>query len=174
MRIEKPVMLVGLMGSGKTTIGIALAKRLDLKFVDSDRVIEEQAGVSIAEIFERDGEDFFRKVERKVIRRILKSGEKLVLATGGGAFMNEKTRKTAKKYATTIWLEADIDNLLERVEGSTNRPLLNNKNRRRVLQELILQRYPVYADAEFKVNVNNLSRTKIVNEILRLLRQPLP
>ena len=169
MGIKKPILLVGLMGSGKTTIGVALAKRLNVKFCDSDRIIEEQAGVSIAEIFERDGEEFFRKVEGKTIRRLLKSGEMMVLATGGGAFMNEKTRYTAKKYAHTVWLDANIETLVQRVEGNDNRPLLNNKNRKRVLQELILKRYPTYAEAEFRVNVNNTSKTRITNDIMRLL-----
>lgn len=167
--MEKPIILVGLMGSGKTTIGVALAKRLGLEFFDSDRLIEEQAGVSIAEIFERDGEEFFRKVEGKTIRRLLKKGKPLVLATGGGAFMNEKTRRTAKKYAVSVWLDANIETLLERVEGNNNRPLLNNKNRRKVLQELILKRYPVYAEADLRVNVNHTSKTRATNEIVRLI-----
>ena len=169
MAIKKPILLVGLMGSGKTTIGIALAKRLNLKFRDSDRIIEEQAGASIAEIFERDGEDFFRKVEAKTIQRILKAGETVVLATGGGAFMNEKTRRVAAKYAHSVWLDANIETLVHRVEGNDNRPLLNNKNRKRVLQELILKRYPVYAQAEFRVNVNNTSKTRIMNDIVKLV-----
>jgi shikimate kinase len=166
---KKPILLVGLMGSGKTTIGIALAKRLKLEFLDSDRLIEEQAGVSIAEIFERDGEEFFRKVEAKTIQRILKTREKVVLATGGGAFMNEKTRKVAAKCASSFWLDANIETLLERVEGNNNRPLLNNGNRKKVLQGLILQRYPIYRQAQFQVNVNNTSKTRITNQIVKFL-----
>lgn len=169
MAIKKPILLVGLMGSGKTTIGIALAKRLKLPFFDSDRLIEEQAGASIAEIFQRDGEEFFRKVESKTIRRILKGNDVVVLATGGGAFMNEKTRKTALKHAHAVWLDANIETLLQRVEGNDNRPLLVGKNRKKVLQELILERYPIYKQAPLHVNVNHTSKTRITNQIVRLL-----
>ncbi len=171
MSNKKPILLVGLMGSGKTTVGVALAKRLKIDFFDSDRLIEDLAGASIAEIFERDGEEFFRKVEAKTIQKILKTKENIVLATGGGAFMNDKTRKTAAKHAQAIWLDANIETLLHRVEGNDNRPLLNNVNRKKVLQELILERYPVYKKAEFKVDVNNTSKTKITNEIIRVLER---
>lgn len=169
MMIKKPILLVGLMGSGKTTVGLALAKRLKVSFYDSDRLIEEQAGASIAEIFERDGEDFFRKVEGKTIQKLLKKQDAMVLATGGGAFMNEKTRKVAAKHAHTVWLNANIETLVSRVEGNDNRPLLNGKNRKKVLQELILERYPTYKLAQFHVGVNNTSKTRITNQIVRLL-----
>ncbi len=157
------------MGAGKTTVGIYLARTLAVDFVDSDRVIEERAGISIPEIFQRDGEEFFRKVEARTIIEILSQGKPLVLATGGGAFMNAEARAAIKEYSTSVWLNAKLDTLVERVEHNNSRPLLNGINKREKLQSLIAERYPVYAQADIVVDTDSNSRTIITNKILEEL-----
>ena len=169
MILKKPITLIGLMGAGKTTIGGYLAARLELNFIDSDREIEALAGVNIAEVFSRDGEAFFRKVEAKVISEILGRGELCVLATGGGAFMNDATRAAILDKSTSIWLRAGIDTLMERIEHNNARPLLNNVDKRQMLQKLMDERYPVYEKTDIIVDTDSNSRTiiaaKIMNEL---------
>ena len=171
MILKKPITLIGLMGSGKTTIGSYLAKKLDVDFVDSDREIELQAGYSVSEIFQRDGESFFRKVEAKTIQSQLLSGKICVLATGGGAFMNEETREIIKNHSIVVWLKADLDVLIERLEQNDSRPLLQNTNKREKLQNLIDIRYPIYAEAHIVVDTNVNSRTIVSNEIISKIEE---
>lgn len=154
------------MGSGKTTIGLHLAKKLDIPFVDSDKVIEEQAGYAISEIFQRDGEQFFRKVEAKTIAEILGRNEICVLATGGGAFMNEETRKIIKEKSISVWLNASLNILIERLENNNTRPLLANVDKKQMLQKLMDERYPIYAQADIIVDTDVNSRTIVGNEIM--------
>ena len=157
------------MGSGKTTIGLHLAKKLDVPFVDSDKVIEEQAGYAISEIFQRDGEQFFRKVEAKTISEILGRNEICVLATGGGAFMNEETRKIIKEKSISVWLNASLNILIERLEHNNTRPLLANVDKKQMLQKLMDERYPIYAQADIIVDTDVNSRTIVGNEIMMKL-----
>lgn len=157
------------MGAGKTTIGLHLAGKLGISFLDSDKEIEAQAGASISEVFERDGEEFFRKVEAKVISEILGHSNPLVLATGGGAYMNAATREVVAKNSVSVWLNAGIETLLERVETNNNRPLLNTGNRRETLQRLIDERYATYAKADIIVDTDSNSRTMVANKIIREL-----
>ncbi|PIR31701.1 MAG: shikimate kinase [Alphaproteobacteria bacterium CG11_big_fil_rev_8_21_14_0_20_44_7] len=164
---KKPLVLIGLMGAGKTTIGVHLAHKIHLPFLDSDRLIEDLAGVTIPEIFERDGEEFFRKVESKTIRKYLKKEEAFVMATGGGAFMDEQVRTSIKKNAISIWLRAELEILLARVEQNKTRPLLNDVDKKQVLQDLMEKRYPIYSQADIIVDTDSNSRTIIVNEIIR-------
>ena len=171
MSLTKPITLIGLMGAGKTTVGIYLARTLAVDFLDSDRVIEEKAGISIPEIFQRDGEEFFRKVEERTIMDILARQKPLVLATGGGAFMNAETRAAIKQNSISIWLNAKLDTLFERVEHSTSRPLLNNINKRAKLESLITERYPIYGQADIVVDTDSNSRTIITNKILEELEK---
>ena len=171
MSLKKPITLIGLMGAGKTTVGIYLARTLAVDFVDSDRMIEEKAGISIPEIFQRDGEEFFRKVEARTIMDILQQQKPLVLATGGGAFMNAETRAAIKEHSISVWLNAKLDTLVERVEHGTNRPLLNGINKREKLQSLITERYPVYEQADIVVDTDSNSRTIITNKILEELEK---
>ena len=159
------------MGSGKTTIGLHLAKKLDVPFVDSDKVIEEQAGYAISEIFERDGEQFFRKVEAKTIAEILGRNEICVLATGGGAFMNEETRKILKEKSISIWLNASLNILIDRLEHNNTRPLLTNVDKKQMLQKLMDERYPIYAQADIIVDTDVNSRTIVGNEIMEKLEK---
>ena len=147
----RSIVLVGLMGAGKTSIGRRLAARLGLQFRDADAEIELAAGCSIAEIFERYGEREFRAGERRVIARLL-AGEPLVLATGGGAYMDPATRATIRREAVSIWLRCPLSTLLRRVAGRTHRPLLNSGDPEVVLTRLMTQRHPVYAEADIIID----------------------
>jgi shikimate kinase len=151
LRSPKTVVFVGLMGVGKTCIGRRLAQRLDLPFIDADKEIEEAAGCSIPEIFERHGEKYFREGERRVILRLLDNPVH-VLSTGGGAFMDPQTRAAIRERAIAIWLRADLDLMLRRVSRRNDRPLLQVADPRAKLQELIDLRYPAYAEADITVD----------------------
>jgi shikimate kinase len=151
IHLPKTAVFVGLMGAGKTSIGRRLAQLLDLPFIDADREIEEAAGCSIVEIFARHGETEFREGERRVILRLLDNPVH-VLATGGGAFMDPITRQRIRERAISIWLRADLDLMFRRVSRRTDRPLLQVADPRAKLQELIEQRYPVYAEADMVVD----------------------
>jgi shikimate kinase len=146
--------MVGLMGAGKSAIGNRLAKKLGLPFVDADTEIERAAGCSIEEIFERYGEPAFRDGERRVIRRLLNEEVK-VLATGGGAFLDAGTRRQIKRRGISVWLRADLDLLVSRTSRRDNRPLLKRGNPREILEKLISERYPVYAEADIIVDVSD-------------------
>ncbi|MES2290459.1 MAG: shikimate kinase [Pseudomonadota bacterium] len=150
IHITRPIVLIGLMGVGKTTIGRRLAKRLDLPFVDADHEIEAAAGMSVSEIFAKFGEAHFRDGERRVIARLV-DNVLGVIATGGGAFMNEETRALILAKSNAVWLDSDIDTLAERVGRRNDRPLLANRDARAVLRELAAVRNPVYALAPIHV-----------------------
>jgi shikimate kinase len=150
-RPAKTIALVGLMGVGKTSIGRRLAQRLGLPFVDADAEIEAAAQSSIEEIFERHGEAAFREGERRVIARLLENPPH-VLATGGGAFMDPSTRALLRARAVTIWLRANLELMLARVQRRNNRPLLKGGDPRAVFERLIAARYPIYAEADLTVD----------------------
>jgi len=150
-RIDRTIVLVGLMGAGKSCIGKRLAGYLRLPFTDADKEIEAAAGCSIADYFARHGEKAFRDGERRVIQRLL-SGPVQVLATGGGAFMDPSTRALIRERALSIWLRADLDLLVKRVARRNERPLLHNVDPREKLSELMAIRYPVYAEADLVVD----------------------
>jgi shikimate kinase len=143
----RTIVLVGLMGAGKTAVGRILAERLHLPFVDADREIEAAAGLTISEIFARHGEPFFREREEKVMARLL-SGPPKVLAAGGGAFMSAATRERIKASAVSVWLKAGIDLLVKRTAKRNHRPLLAGENARAVLERLAAEREPIYASAD--------------------------
>jgi shikimate kinase len=147
----KSIVVVGLMGAGKTCIGKRLAQRFGLPFVDADEEIETAAGCTIEEIFERFGEPHFRDGERRVIARLLDQPVH-VLATGGGAFMDPRTRAKIRERGISVWLRADVDLLLRRVGRRNNRPLLKDRDRQATLKELIAHRYPIYAEADITVD----------------------
>jgi shikimate kinase len=148
--VPRSLVLVGLMGAGKTCIGRRLAKKLGLEFVDADQEIEAAAGCSIAEIFENHGEAYFRRGEQKVIKRLL-SGPCQVISTGGGAFMIPETRKVIAERAISIWLKAELEVLHERTSRRNHRPLLRSSDPRQILAKLMDERYPVYAQADITV-----------------------
>ncbi|MEM6679682.1 MAG: shikimate kinase [Pseudomonadota bacterium] len=149
-RLARSVVLVGLMGAGKTSVGHRLASRLQAPFVDSDAEIETAAGMSIPDIFRLHGEPAFRDGERKVIARLIGEGPQ-VLATGGGAFMDPETRALIDSSAISVWLKADLDTLVARTAGRSHRPLLATGDPRAILADLIETRYPVYAEARLAV-----------------------
>lgn len=169
-RLVRPVVLIGLMGAGKSSVGLRLADHLSVPFRDSDHEIVAAAGMDIADIFERFGEDHFRDGERKVIARLL-TGAPMVLAIGGGGFMNAPTRETIAARATSVWLKADLDVLVHRTAGRTHRPLLNRGNPREILSELIETRYPVYGEADVSVpSERDMSHEDMAARILDALR----
>lgn len=147
----RAIVLVGMMGSGKSSVGRRLANRLDLPFVDADTEIEIAAGISIPEIFALHGEETFRSGERRVIARLLAAPRAFVLATGGGAYMNEKTRECIAERGISIWLKADPDVLMQRVRKRPNRPLLQTSDPETALRALLAQREPIYAHADITV-----------------------
>jgi shikimate kinase len=165
---NRAVVLVGLMGAGKTSVGRRLADKLEIPFVDADHEIEQAAGKTIPEIFADHGESYFRDGERRVIARLLESGGK-VLATGGGAFMQPETRDVIRKNAVSIWLRADLPLLMKRVRRRSNRPLLKAGDPEEVMRRLIDERYPIYAEADIIVDSRDVAHSAIVNDIIKLL-----
>ena len=165
---RRSIVLVGLMGAGKTSIGRRLAARLGLPFRDADAEIELAAGCTISELFDRFGEREFREGERRVIRRLL-AGDPLVLATGGGAFMDPDTRATMRREAVSIWLRCRLPVLLRRVAGRTHRPLLANRNPEEVLRRLMSERHPVYAEADVIVDCGDDSADVTTSRVLDAL-----
>lgn len=162
------IVLVGLMGAGKSCIGRKLAARLGLPFVDADAEIEKAAGCSISEIFEQHGEQAFRDGERRVIARLLEDGPQVV-ASGGGAYMDPKTRKTIARHAVSVWLRADLDLLVRRTSRRNTRPLLRTGDPREILGRLIDERYPVYAKADITVDSEDAPPEKTVKRVLDAL-----
>lgn len=166
--IDQPIVLVGLMGVGKSTVGRRLAKRLGLEFVDSDSEIEQAAGYTISEIFERFGEPSFRDGERRVIARLV-DGPPKVIATGGGAFMDSRTRELILERCIAVWLDADPAVLAERVARRDSRPLLKDKDPLAVLRELAEKRNPIYAEAQIHVRSQPIPHDHTVEQILAAL-----
>jgi shikimate kinase len=171
---RRSIVLVGMMGAGKSSIGRRLAQRLGLAFVDADAEIEAaHAGVTIAEIFATYGEPYFRSGEQRVIARLLDGGPQ-VLATGGGAFMNPSTRGAIQAQGLSVWLKADFDVLMRRVRrrSTADRPMLQGDPAQRI-RELMDQRYPVYAEADVTVISRDVPHDAIVNEIVAALAERL-
>lgn len=166
----RSVVLVGLMGAGKTSIGRRLAEQLGLPFVDADHEIETAAGKSIPDIFAEHGEDHFRDGEKRVIARLLDVGNQ-VLATGGGAYMNPETRERIQQRGISVWLKADLPLLMQRVLKRGGRPLLDNADPEAVMKRLMDERYPVYAQADITVESTDAHHAAIVNEVLQALAQ---
>lgn len=167
---EVPIVLVGLMGAGKSTVGRRLAKRLGLEFVDSDEEIERAAVHSIPEIFDRFGEASFRDGERRVLRRLIEGGPKVV-ATGGGAFMDPETRALILRCCLAVWLDADVETLAGRVVRRGRRPLLAGKDPAALLRELAAVRNPVYAEAHLRVLSDSGPHERTVDRIVEALAE---
>ena len=162
--------MVGMMGAGKSSVGRRLAVRLGLPFVDADSEIEQAANATINEIFDRHGEAYFRDGERRVIRRLLDGAPK-VLATGGGAFMQPETRAAIKQHAISIWLRADRDLILSRVKRRSNRPLLKTADPESVIDRLIEERHPTYAEADIHVQSRDVAHDVVIDDILTALAE---
>ncbi|WP_221792026.1 shikimate kinase [Aquisediminimonas sediminicola] len=165
---DRPIALIGMMGCGKSTIGKRLAAALDIPFIDSDHAIEDAAGCTIPEIFAQYGESEFRDGERRVIARLV-DGQPKVIATGGGAFMQAETRQLLLDKAIVIWLDAELDTLVERVGRRAGRPLLDGKNPRDVLAMLLKERNPVYAQAHIRIPSKPVPHEAAVRAIVEAL-----
>lgn len=162
------IVLVGMMGAGKSSVGRRLATRLGIPFVDADAQIEEAAQMSIADIFEAYGEAEFRSAEARVIARLLEGGPQ-VLATGGGAFIHPETRATIRHKGISFWLNADFDVLLRRVKRRSDRPLLKTADPAETLRRLLAERQPIYAEADVIIHSRDVPHEKMVDEILTAL-----
>lgn len=167
--IRQPIVLIGMMGAGKSSLGLRLAEALDLPFLDADAEIEKAAAMSVAEIFEHHGEAAFRDGERRVIKRLLDT-QPMVLALGGGAFMNEATRALVQEKALSIWLDVPLDELVRRVKKKPDkRPLLKGQNVEEKLSALMQQRAPVYSHANLKVNVGSGTHEAAIAGLLKAI-----
>ncbi len=167
-RIDRPVVLVGMMGVGKSSVGRKLASLLHMPFVDADEEIERAAQMTIPEIFEQFGEAYFRDGERRVIARLIDGpGTRAVIATGGGAFVNEGTRELVLERAIAVWLDSDIETLLERVSRKDNRPLLKQGNPREILTRLKAEREATYAQAPIHVQSTGGPHTRTTQAVLK-------
>lgn len=164
----RSIVLVGLMGAGKTTVGRRLASRLGLPFIDSDNAIEEAAGQSIEDFFSEHGEQLFRDGERRVIARLLQGGPQ-VLATGGGAFMDTETRDNIIASGVSVWLHAGFETLMERVRRRSHRPLLKTADPEGIMKALIETRYPVYAMSDIRVESAEGPHEVVVGKIIDAL-----
>ena len=167
-RLERTIALVGMMGAGKSTVGRKLADSLGAGFVDSDDEIEKAASLTVQEIFERLGEQEFRRGERRVIERLV-NGPAIVLATGGGAYLDPTTRALLKEKATTIWLRADLETIWKRVSRRDTRPLLKKPNPKQVLADLAAARAPIYAEADIVIDSGDAPASDAVRKIREVL-----
>lgn len=165
---RRNLVFVGLMGAGKSAIGRLVAQQLKIPFIDTDHEIERVSRMSIMELFTTYGEDEFRALEKRVIKRLLRGGPKVV-STGGGAFINDSTRKQIKYGGLSIWLKADLDVLWERVNKRDHRPLLKTENPKATLQALMDRRYPIYQEADITIESRNVRTDVIVGEVLEAI-----
>jgi shikimate kinase len=169
-RLDRPVVLVGLMGVGKSTVGRRLAKRLGLSFVDSDAAIEDASGFPAAEVFERYGERDFRDGERRLVARLVE-GEVRVIATGGGAYVDPTTRRLLNERAITVWLDAPVDILAERTSRRDTRAQLRNGDPKAVLEKLSKERRPSYEEAHIHVKSGDGAHKDVVDAIIQALEE---
>ena len=168
--LKRSIVLVGLMGAGKSTVGRRLAKALDVEFHDSDAEIVEAAGCSISDIFEIHGEAIFRDLEKRIILRLL-GNPPCIIATGGGAFMNPEIRAAVQQQATSVWLRAELNVLVDRVSRRNNRPLLEQGDKREILTKLMNERYPVYSQADLIIESDEGAHEKVVQLIIEQVRE---
>jgi shikimate kinase len=170
MRLNRTVTLVGMMGAGKSSVGRRLATRLDVPFRDADTEIETAAGCTISEIFDRFGEAAFRDGERRVIARLLTEAPH-VLATGGGAFIDQQTRDAIRQAAISIWIKAPVDILVQRVKRRDTRPLLRHGDPRETLERLLKEREPIYAQADLTIESEDGPHALAVDRVIAVLKE---
>ncbi len=168
--LDRTLFLVGMMGSGKSSIGRRLARIYSMPFVDADLEIEKAGGADIRYLFERYGEQDFRRVEERIMDRLL-NGKKCILASGGGAFMSDQTRKTVARKAVSVFLDADIDTLVRNTAGRTHRPLLNVDNPIEVIRELLDRRRPFYEKADIHVSYKEETMGQLLRIIVKKINQ---
>jgi len=165
---RRNLVFVGLMGAGKSAIGRMVATQLGLPFIDTDNEIERVSRMSISELFAAYGEDEFRGLETRVITRLLRSGPR-VISTGGGAFINAETRRRIERGGISVWLNAELDVLWDRVNKRDHRPLLKTENPKQTLENLMIQRYPIYAGADITVLSRDVRKEAMVDDVLKAL-----
>jgi len=170
IKLNRPVVLVGMMGAGKSTVGTRLAKKLRVQFYDTDNLVQEIAGCSIDDIFKYAGEDFFKEKERQVVEDLLNLSN-CVISTGGGAFIDPVNRKLIKEKSTSIWLRADYDTILERVSRRNTRPTLRTDNKEGLVDQLIKECYPLYEEADLCVNSGDGPHMIIVDDIIKKIME---
>ena len=168
MKLNKNLILIGMMASGKSTIGRLLAKKLNLKFFDTDFIIEKKVKMRIFEIFQKKGELYFRNLEKKIILNLLNKNN-CVISLGGGAFINETVRKVAQKDNATIWLNWNLKTLIDRIKKNNKRPVASNLSNNE-LKDLLINRSKIYSKANYKIDCENMQKTEIINKIIQLLK----
>jgi len=168
MKLNKNLILIGMMASGKSTIGRLLAKKLNLKFFDTDFIIEKKTKMKIVEIFQKKGEPYFRNLEKKITLNLLNKNN-CVISLGGGAFINETVRKVAQKNNATIWLNWNLKTLIDRIKKNNKRPVASNLNNNE-LKDLLINRSKIYSKANYKIDCENMQKTEIINKIIQLLK----
>ena len=166
MNLNKNIVFLGMMGSGKSSIGNLVSKKLNIPFIDIDYLIEEHVGMSISEIFKNNGEDYFRNLEEKITLKTLKNN-KSVIALGGGGFINDKIRKDILLKHFSFWLDWDESILLKRIRGSKKRPLAF-KSTDKEIKAIIMKRAKIYSKAQFRINCNKVTKTEIINKIIKI------
>jgi shikimate kinase len=169
---NRNLVLVGLMGAGKSAVGKLVATALNIPFIDSDHEIERVSRMTVPELFAAYGEPEFRKLESRVIKRLLRTGPR-VLSTGGGAFMNPETRASIRDNGLSLWLDADLDTLWDRVSKRDNRPLLKTENPKKTLEDLMFARYPIYAEAHLKVKSRDVKKDHMAAEVIAAVARTL-
>ena len=168
---KKNIVLVGFMGSGKTSIGRALAKKLNYLHIDTDKVIEKEKNMNISNIFGFYGENYFRELEQDIIIKIINNNIKSVISLGGGSFLNIKIRENIQKLCISVWLNADIDIIYDRISNSKNiRPVLSKLKNKSDLESLLNKRNLIYKEADIKIDINNLSKNSLIEKVFQDLR----
>ena len=166
MKSNKYIVLLGMMGSGKSTIGYLLSNKINSDFYDIDKIIEEEEGLKITEIFENKGENYFRKIEEKICLKILKFNNKII-SLGGGSFLNNKIREEIQNNHVSFWLNWNTSTIIRRIKKNKNRPILKGMSENEI-NKLIIKRKKIYEKAHLKINCENLSKNEIINKIIKL------
>tara|TARA_B100001029_G_scaffold175979_1_gene178219 strand:+ start:2605 stop:3117 length:513 start_codon:yes stop_codon:yes gene_type:complete len=166
MNSDKNIVLLGMMGAGKSTIGYLLSNKINSDFYDIDKIIEEEEGLKISDIFKQKGENYFRKIEEKICLRILKLNKKII-SLGGGSFLNNKVREEIQNNHISFWLNWNTSTIIKRIKKNKNRPMLKNMTENDI-NKLIIKRKKIYEKAHLKINCENLSKSEIINKIIKL------
>ena len=166
MNSDKNIVLLGMMGAGKSTIGYLLSNKINSDFYDIDKIIEEEEGLKIRDIFKQKGENYFRKIEEKICLRILKLNKKII-SLGGGSFLNNKVREEIQNNHISFWLNWNTSTIIKRIKKNKNRPMLKNMTENDI-NKLIIKRKKIYEKAHLKINCENLSKSEIINKIIKL------
>ncbi len=169
LKQNKTILLVGMMGCGKTSLGKILSRKLHLPFIDSDKEIERASGCSISDLFATYGEEEFRKGEERIMERLLKNEIPCVLSSGGGAFLSLKTQGISKKHAVSVWIRADVELLSRRTEGRNHRPLVPALDNKKAIERLVKDCYPLYANADMVLDTHQEPIGKTVSRLVKLL-----